>query len=128
MLEWKILLRDLDRPARPGRAPGRRQRALIVKWTHFAMLNAEELGVSSQTIEQALKSQKPAIKRLVGTDGNLGEEIGLSKDWVVRVVRAVGNYGETFERNVGTGSKLGIPRGLNHLWTSGGIQYCPPLQ
>jgi general L-amino acid transport system substrate-binding protein len=114
-------------PLGPVVRQGDEQWALIAKWTHFAMLNAEELGVSSKTIEQALKSEKPAIKRLVGTDGKLGEEIGLSADWVVRIMRAVGNYGESFDRNVGTGSKLAIPRGLNHLWTSGGIQYAPPL-
>jgi general L-amino acid transport system substrate-binding protein len=114
-------------PLGPVVRQGDEQWALIAKWTHFAMLNAEELGVSSKTIEQALKSEKPAIKRLVGTDGKLGEEIGLSADWVVRIMRAVGNYGESFDRNIGTGSKLAIPRGLNHLWTSGGIQYAPPL-
>jgi general L-amino acid transport system substrate-binding protein len=114
-------------PLGPAVRQGDEQWALIAKWAHFAMLNAEELGVSSKTIEQALKSQKPAIKRLVGTDGKLGEKIGLSADWVVRIMRAVGNYGESFDRNVGTGSKLAIPRGLNHLWTSGGIQYAPPL-
>ncbi len=100
----------------------------IVKWTHFAMLDAEELGVSSRTIDQALKSEKPDVKRLVGTDGNYGQQIGLTNDWVVWVVRLVGNYGEVFERNVGTGSKLGIPRGLNNLWNNGGIQYAPPIR
>jgi general L-amino acid transport system substrate-binding protein len=92
------------------------------------MLNAEELGVGSKTIEDALKSDKPAIKRLVGMEGNLGEQIGLSSDWAVRIVRAVGNYGEVFDHNVGSGSKLAISRGLNQLWSSGGIQYAPPLQ
>jgi len=100
----------------------------IVKWTHFAMVNAEELGVSSKTIDEALKSDKPDIRRLVGTEGNLGEQLGLTKDWVVRIVKAVGNYGEVFERNVGSGSKLGIARGLNNLWTKGGIQYAPPIR
>jgi general L-amino acid transport system substrate-binding protein len=100
----------------------------IVKWTHFAMVNAEELGVSSKTLDEALKSDKPDIRRLVGTEGNLGEQLGLTKDWVVRMVKAVGNYGEVFERNVGSGSKLGIARGLNNLWTKGGIQYAPPIR
>ena len=81
-----------------------------------------------KNIDQALKSDKPAIRRLVGAEGNLGEEIGLSNDWVVRVLRAVGNYGETFDRNIGTRSKLGIPRGLNNLWAQGGIQYAPPFE
>jgi general L-amino acid transport system substrate-binding protein len=100
----------------------------LVKWVHFAMINAEELGVSSKTIDEALKSDKPDIKRLVGTEGSLGEDLGLTKDWVVRIVKSVGNYGEVFERNVGSGSKLGIARGLNNLWSKGGIQYAPPIR
>ncbi len=100
----------------------------IVKWTHFAMINAEELGVTSKEVEQAMKSEKPDVKRLVGTDGAYGEQIGLTRDWAARIVKLVGNYEEVFERNVGTGSKLGIPRGINNLWTSGGIQYAPPIR
>jgi len=100
----------------------------VVKWVHYAMLNAEELGVSQKTIDEALKSSLPEIKRLVGTEGNYGEQLGLTKDWVVRIVKHVGNYGESFDRNVGTGSKLGISRGLNRLWTKGGIQYAPPIR
>ncbi len=100
----------------------------IVKWTAFALVNAEELGVSSKTIDQALRSDKPEIRRLVGTEGRFGEQAGLTKDWVVRIVRSVGNYQEIFERNVGIESKLGIPRGLNHLWTAGGILYAPPIR
>ncbi|MEP9376121.1 amino acid ABC transporter substrate-binding protein [Aquabacter sp. CN5-332] len=100
----------------------------VVKWTHYAMVNAEELGVTKANADEALKSQKPDVKRLVGTDGNYGEQLGLTKDFAVRIVKAVGNYGEVFERNVGTGSKLGIPRGINQLWSVGGIQYAPPLR
>ena len=100
----------------------------IVKWVNFAMINAEELGVSSKTIDDALKSQKPSVKRLVGTEGDFGKPLGLSHDWAVRVVRAVGNYAEVFDRNVGAHSKLGIPRGLNELWNNGGIQYAPPIR
>ena len=100
----------------------------IVKWVNFAMLNAEELGVGSKTIDDALKSQKPAVKRLVGTEGDFGKPLGLSNDWAVRTIRAVGNYGEVFDRNVGAHSKLGIPRGLNELWDNGGIQYAPPIR
>jgi general L-amino acid transport system substrate-binding protein len=92
------------------------------------MLNAEELGVSSKTIDEALKSPQPEIKRLLGVEGNFGEQLGLTNDWVVRIVKLVGNYGESFDRNVGSGSKLGISRGLNRLWTKGGIQYAPPIR
>jgi general L-amino acid transport system substrate-binding protein len=100
----------------------------IVKWVHFAMINAEELGVSSKNIDEALKSTQPEIRRLVGTEGAYGEQLGLTKDWVVRIVKQVGNYGESFDRNVGPGSKLGISRGLNRLWTTGGIQSAPPIR
>jgi general L-amino acid transport system substrate-binding protein len=100
----------------------------VVKWVLFAMLNAEELGVSSKTIDEALKSKQPEIRRLLGLEGTYGEQLGLTKDWVVRIVRHVGNYGEIFDRNVGTSSKLGISRGLNRLWTKGGIQYAPPIR
>jgi general L-amino acid transport system substrate-binding protein len=100
----------------------------IVKWTNFAMLDAEELGVSSETLDAALKSEEPEVRRLVGTDGNFGEQLGLSKDWVVRIVGLVGNYVEVYDRNVGSKSRLKIPRGLNALWTNGGILYAPPVR
>jgi general L-amino acid transport system substrate-binding protein len=100
----------------------------LVKWVLFAMIDAEELGVTQKNVGEMAKSDKPELKRALGTDGNLGEQLGLTKDWVVRIVKAVGNYGESFDRNVGAGSKLGIARGLNQLWTKGGIQYAPPIR
>jgi general L-amino acid transport system substrate-binding protein len=100
----------------------------IVKWTLFAQLNAEELGITQKNVDEMAKSDKPELKRVFGTDGNLGEQLGLTKDWVTRIVKGTGNYGEMFERNVGAGSKLGIARGLNQLWNKGGIQYAPPIR
>jgi general L-amino acid transport system substrate-binding protein len=100
----------------------------LVKWVLFAMIDAEELGVTQKNVDEMAKSDKPEFKRVFGTDGNLGEQLGLTKDWVSRIVKAVGNYGESFDRNVGAGSKLGIARGLNQLWTKGGIQYAPPIR
>ncbi len=100
----------------------------IVKWVNYALLDAEEMGVSSKTIDDALKSQKPEVKRLVGTEGDFGRPLGLSNAWAANAVRTVGNYGEIFERNVGAHTKLGIPRGLNELWDNGGIQYAPPVR
>jgi general L-amino acid transport system substrate-binding protein len=100
----------------------------IVKWTLYAMVGAEELGVNQKNVDEMAKSDKPELKRAMGTDGNLGEQLGLTKDWIIRIVKAVGNYGESFERNVGAGSKLGIARGLNQLWSKGGIQYAPPIR
>ena len=99
-----------------------------VKWTLFALVNAEELGVTQKNVEEMAKSDKPELKRVFGTDGSLGEQLGLTKDWVIRIVKATGNYGEIFDRNVGPGSKLGIARGLNNLWNKGGIQYAPPIR
>ena len=100
----------------------------IVKWVHFALLNAEELNVSKGNVDEQLKSDNPEIKRLLGTEGNFGEQFGLTKDWAYRIVKHVGNYGEIFERNLGQGSLLRITRGLNALWTKGGIQYAPPVR
>jgi len=100
----------------------------IVKWTLFAMITAEELGITQKNVDEKAKSDNPELKRVFGTDGNLGEQLGLTKDWVARIVKAVGNYGESFDRNVGPGSKLGIARGLNQLWNKGGIQYAPPIR
>ncbi|MFL6797493.1 MAG: amino acid ABC transporter substrate-binding protein [Xanthobacteraceae bacterium] len=101
---------------------------VVVKWILFGMLNAEELGVSSKNVDEALKSAQPEIRRLLGVEGNFGEQLGLNKDWMVRVLKQVGNYAEVFDRNLGANSKLGISRGLNRLWTKGGIQYAPPIR
>jgi general L-amino acid transport system substrate-binding protein len=100
----------------------------IVKWVLFAMINAEELGITQKDVGDMMKSTNPSIKRFVGTEGNYGEQLGLTKDWAVRIVKAVGNYGEAFDRNVGKGSPLKIDRGLNKLWNQGGIQYAPPIR
>jgi general L-amino acid transport system substrate-binding protein len=125
-----VILPDIisKEPLSPAVRQGDDRWFKIVQWTHFVMLNAEELGVTSKTIEQAMNSDNPEIRRLVGLDGSAGTDIGLSSDWAARIIRLVGNYDEVFERNVGTGSKLGIPRGINQLWTHGGIQYAPPIR
>lgn len=101
---------------------------LIVKWAVYAMVVAEELGINSKNIDEAMKSDKPEVKRFVGTEGAYGEQLGLSKDWAARIIRHVGNYAEVYDRNVGVSSPLGIPRGLNQLWSEGGIQYAPPIR
>lgn len=101
----------------------------IVRWTLFAMLNAEELGVDSKNVEQMAKSAKsPDVARLLGAEGEYGKDLKLPRDWVVQIVRQVGNYGEVFERNIGSGSQLKIERGLNALWNQGGVQYAPPVR
>ena len=115
-------------PLGPVVRQGDDQWFILVKWTLYSLINAEELGVKSATIDDAMTSPNPNIKRLVGTEGEFGEQLGLANDWAARAVRAVGNYGEIYERNVGRQSRLSIPRGLNALWTQGGIQYAPPVR
>jgi general L-amino acid transport system substrate-binding protein len=100
----------------------------IVQWAHYALLTAEELGVTQANVDEKLKSDNPAIRRLLGVEGSYGEGLGLTKDWAYRIIKAVGNYGEIFERNVGQGSPIKIARGLNALWNKGGLQYAPPIR
>jgi general L-amino acid transport system substrate-binding protein len=100
----------------------------LVRWTHFAMVDAEELGVNQHNVDDMLKSDAPDIRRLLGVEGQFGTALGLSNDWAYRIVKLVGNYGESFERNVGQGSPLKIARGLNALWTKGGLQYGLPIR
>ncbi|WP_395666995.1 amino acid ABC transporter substrate-binding protein [Methylocella sp.] len=100
----------------------------LVKWTLFALVNAEELGVTSQNVDEKTKSDRPEIRRLLGLEGNFGEGLGLGADWAYRIVKHVGNYGEIFDRNLGEGSRLKIKRGVNALWIRGGLQYAPPIR
>ncbi|QCK87226.1 amino acid ABC transporter substrate-binding protein [Phreatobacter aquaticus] len=100
----------------------------IVKWVLFAQVTAEELGITKANVDQQLQSTNPEIRRALGIEGNLGEALGLTKDWVVRIVKHVGNYGESFDRNLGPSTRLGIARGLNALWNKGGLQYAPPIR
>jgi general L-amino acid transport system substrate-binding protein len=115
-------------PLGPSVRQGDDQWLQVVKWVHYALINAEEAGITQANVGEMLNSTNPEVKRILGKDGELGKGLGLSNDFVVNVVKAVGNYGEVFERNVGTGSRLKIARGLNNLWNKGGIQYAPPLR
>ncbi|MDJ0929833.1 amino acid ABC transporter substrate-binding protein [Breoghania sp.] len=100
----------------------------IAKWTLFALVNAEELGVTKANVDEMKSSDNPAIKRLLGIEGSFGETIGLTNDWAYNIIKAVGNYGEVFDANVGPDTPLGISRGLNALWSKGGIMYAPPIR
>jgi general L-amino acid transport system substrate-binding protein len=101
----------------------------IVKWTHFALLEAEEYGITQANVEEMKASENPTIKRILGSDDSkLGEGLGLTNDWVVNIIKGVGNYGEIFERNIGEGSPMKIARGLNAQWADGGLQYAPPIR
>jgi len=106
----------------------------VAKWTYFALVNAEELGITSANVEEMMSSPNPEIQRLLGvknSDGaaaGFGTGIGLSEDWAAQIIKHVGNYGEIFERNVGMSTPLQIARGKNALWTQGGLQYAPPIR
>jgi general L-amino acid transport system substrate-binding protein len=100
----------------------------IVKWSLFAMLNAEEMGITSENVDEMLESSNPDVARLLGQDGNYGEGMGLSPDWAYQIISQVGNYAESYDRNVGMDSPLEIERGVNALWTDGGIHYAPPIR
>lgn len=101
----------------------------IVKWSLYAMLDAEEAGVTSKNAaEMAKSSANPDVKRLLGTDGEYGKDLKLPKDWALKIVTQVGNYAEIFEANLGDSTPLKIKRGLNALWKNGGIQYAPPVR
>jgi len=100
----------------------------IVKWTLYALVNAEDLGITKSNVDEMLKSPSPEVRRALGVEGSSGESLGLTNDWLVRIVKATGNYGEMFERNVGASTPLKIDRGLNKLWSKGGLQYAPPIR
>ena len=97
----------------------------LVRWTLFAMIQAEESGITSKNVDEMLKSTNPDIRRLLGNEGDLGKALGVDPKWVVNVVKGVGNYGEMWDRTVAT---LGIPRGINNLWNKGGLHYPPPIR
>jgi len=100
----------------------------IVKWVHFALVNAEELGVSQSNVDEMRQSNSPEIRRLLGIEGSFGENIGLDNNWAYRAIKQVGNYEEIYRRNLGVDSRVKIDRQLNRLWTDGGLMYAPPIR
>ncbi len=100
----------------------------VVKWTVFTLINAEELGIDSKNLDEKLKSNDPVVRRFLGVEGTLGKDMGLPNDFAVQIVRRVGNYGEVYDRNVGSQSRLNLPRGINQLWNKGGLMYSPPFR
>jgi general L-amino acid transport system substrate-binding protein len=102
----------------------------IVKWVGFALLEAEELGITQANVDQMrTESTNPGVMRLLGAGNeDTGKLLGLDKEWAYRAVKAVGNYGEQFERHVGPKTTIGLPRGINNLWTKGGVMYAPPVR
>ena len=100
----------------------------IVNFSVFALIAAEEMGVTSKNVDQMLKSKDPKIQRFLGVSPGNGKALGLDEKWAYNIVKLIGNYGEVFERNVGPNTPLGIERGLNALWTQGGLMYAPPFK
>jgi len=100
----------------------------IARWVKFALLEAEEYGVNQANVDQMKTSQDPVVQRLLGVSEDTGKLLGLDKDWAYRAIKAVGNYGEIFERNVGPKTALKLPRGANNLWNKGGFMYAPPVR
>ncbi|MDK1376670.1 MULTISPECIES: amino acid ABC transporter substrate-binding protein [unclassified Sinorhizobium] len=117
-------------PLAPAVRQGDDQWFDIVSWTHYAMIQAEEFGITQANVEEMKKSTNPDVQRFLGVeaDSKIGTDLGLTNEWAVNIIKAVGNYGEVFDRNIGAGSPLKIERGLNALWNKGGIQYAPPIR
>lgn len=129
-VDQHVLLPDLisKEPLGPWVRKGDEQWFTIVRWTLFAMLNAEELGVNQANLADMMKSENPEIRRLLGTEGKIGEQLGVTTDWAVRIIRHVGNYADSFERHLGKKTRIGFERGQNALWKDGGLQYAPPIR
>jgi general L-amino acid transport system substrate-binding protein len=115
-------------PLSPAFRHGDNQFGDIVRWSQYAMIEAEEYGVSSQNVDEMLKSDNPGIKRLLGVTPGMGKALGVDEKWAYAIVKQVGNYGESFDRNLGMKSPLKIDRGLNKLWKDGGLMYAPPVR
>lgn len=112
-------------PLAPAVAQGDERWADVMRWVVYGMIQAEELGITSQNVDEFLTSEDPVVRRLLGVEGELGSKLGLSNDFVYRAIKLVGNYGEVFERNL---SDFGLARGQNALWTEGGLIYSPPFR
>ena len=126
-----IILPELisKEPLGPAVRRGDDEFEAIAKWVIYGLIEAEEYGITQANVdEMKTKSQDPVVMRIVGTSEDTGKLVGLDKEWLVRAVKAVGNYGEVFERNVGAKTPLALPRGLNSQWNKGGIQYAPPIR
>ncbi|MFO1039112.1 MAG: amino acid ABC transporter substrate-binding protein [Geminicoccaceae bacterium] len=127
--DWVILPELISKePLGPAVRHGDSEWADVVRWSFYAMVEAEDLGISSQNLDQMMTSDNPNIKRFVGTEGDLGKGMGLDNAWAANIIKQVGNYSESFERNVGLNTPLKIARGYNALWKNGGIMYSAPFR
>jgi general L-amino acid transport system substrate-binding protein len=115
-------------PLEPVVRQGDSQFTTIVRWALYAMIEAEEQGITSKNVDQMLTSDDPSIKRILGVAPGMGKALGLDEKWAYNIIKQVGNYAEAYDRNVGEHSPLKIPRGINALWIRGGLLYAPPIQ
>ena len=115
-------------PLSPAVRQGDDQWNDLVRWVIFALIQAEESGITSKNVDDMLKSDDPNIKRLLGVTPGAGKSLGIDEKWAYNEIKQVGNYGEIFERNVGQGSPLKLDRGINNLWTKGGLMYAMPIR
>jgi general L-amino acid transport system substrate-binding protein len=126
---YRVLEETISKePLGPFTRNGDDQWSNIVAWVHYALLEAEELGVTQANAAEQARSPNPTIQRLLGTAGEFGGRLGLDNAWAANAIRAVGNYGEVFERNLGQASPLKLRRGLNGPWTQGGLMYAIPFR
>jgi general L-amino acid transport system substrate-binding protein len=125
-----VVLADLisKEPLAPAVRHGDDQWFDIVRWTIYALIEAEELGITQANVEEMLRSERPEVRRLLGVSGDHGPFMGLDRRWAYNAIKAVGNYGEVFDRHFGPNTPIGLPRGLNDLWTRGGLMYAPPIR
>ncbi|WP_017653621.1 amino acid ABC transporter substrate-binding protein [Fortiea contorta] len=128
--EDNVILDEIisSEPLAPAVAKGDSKWADTIKWVVYTLIKAEELGINSQNVDQFTNSNDPDIKRFLGTEGNLGEGLGLTKDFAAKIIKNVGNYGEIYERNLGSKTPLNLARGQNQLWSKGGLLYSPPFR
>lgn len=126
--EHKVLKEVLSKePLTPAIKAGDDKWFNVTRWIIYALIQAEEFGITQKNVDEFLKSDDPAIRRFLGLEGDLGKNLGLDNDFVVKLIKGVGNYGEIYERNLGKGSVFKLDRGMNGLWTDGGLMYSPPF-
>jgi general L-amino acid transport system substrate-binding protein len=125
-----VLLEEVmsKEPLAPAVANGNPQWSNLVRWTIYTLIEAEEQGIDSKNVDQKLSSNDPVTKRFLGTEGDLGKGLGLTNDFAVRVIKKVGNYGEIYERNLGSNTPFKLERGQNNTWSKGGLMYAPPFR
>ena len=127
--DWIVLPEIISKePLGPLVRQGDQEWEDVVRWTMFAMINAEEMGITSDNVDEMLTSESKEVLRLLGEDGYMGPMLGLGMKFGYNIIKQVGNYGESYERNVGPNTPLAIERGLNNLWNNGGILYVPPFR